>query len=129
MPRQIAEILYHRAADLAVRPWIDTHPHLHRYVAIAGIASASAFVPPFHPSSPEVVCVEIMTQLEHDQSTPSGLMVDDHHPADPDRQNHRRGLAGGIEFETIYTAVARANPGRTSQRRISSVGRLVGGPL
>src|SRR6478752_10778706 len=86
MPRQIAEILYHRAADLAVRPWIDTHPHLHRYVAIAGIASASAFVPPFHPSSPEVVCVEIMTQLEHDQSTPSGLMVDDHHPADPDRK-------------------------------------------
>ena len=130
MPRQIAEILDHRAVDLAVRPRIDTHPHIHRHAAIAGIASRpaiSAFHPPFHTSSPQVVCVKIVTQLEHDQPTPSGLMADDHHAADPDRQNHRRGLAGGIEFETVYTAVARANPGRTSQRRISSVGRLVGG--
>ena len=42
MPRQIAEILDHRAADLAVRPRIDTHPHIHRHVAIAGIASRRA---------------------------------------------------------------------------------------
>ena len=28
--------------------------------------------------------MKIMTQLEHDQLTPSGLMVHDHHPADPE---------------------------------------------
>jgi hypothetical protein len=38
------------------------------------------------------VRVKIVTQLEHDQLTPHGIMVHDHHPADPDRQNHRRGL-------------------------------------
>ena len=27
--------------------------------------------------------MKIVTQLEHDQLTPSGLMVHDHHPADP----------------------------------------------
>jgi hypothetical protein len=27
--------------------------------------------------------VKIVAQLEHDQLTPSGLMVHDHHPADP----------------------------------------------
>jgi hypothetical protein len=105
MPRQIAEILDHSAADLAVCPRIDTHPHIHRHAAIAGIASrpASAFPPPCHPSSPQVVCVKIVTQLEHDQPTPSGLMADDHHPADPDRQNHRRGL--------VRKSVFRVRPG------------------
>src|SRR6185436_14528844 len=39
MPRQIAEILDHSAADFAVRPRIHTHPHIHRHPAIAGIAS------------------------------------------------------------------------------------------
>src|ERR1700694_5209764 len=45
MPRQITEILDHSAADLAVRPRIHTHPHIHRHAAVAGIASrpASAF--------------------------------------------------------------------------------------
>jgi integrase len=54
MPRQIAEILHDSAADLAVRPRIDTHPHIHRHGAVAGIASlpASAFHPSSHPSSP-----------------------------------------------------------------------------
>src|SRR5258708_1647459 len=54
LPRQIAEILDHSAADLAVRPGIDTHPHIHRHAAIAGIASrrASALHPSSHPSSP-----------------------------------------------------------------------------
>ncbi len=54
MPRQIAEILDHSAADLAVCPRIYTHPHIHRDAAVAGIASrpASAFHPSFHPSSP-----------------------------------------------------------------------------
>ena len=93
MPRQIAEILDHRAADFAVGPRIDTHPHIHRHPAVAGIASrrASAFRPSSHPSSPRVVRVKIVTQLEHDHLTPHGIMVHDH-PADPDRQNHRRGL-------------------------------------
>ena len=52
---------------------------------IAGIAShpGSAFHPSFHPSSPSVVRVKIVTQLEHDQLTPSGLMVHDHHPCRP----------------------------------------------
>ena len=46
MPRQIAEILDDSAADLAVGPRIDTHPHIHRHGAVAGIASrpASAFL-------------------------------------------------------------------------------------
>ena len=54
MPRQIAEILDDSAADLAVRPRIHTHPHIHRNGAIPGIASrpASAFHPSSHPSSP-----------------------------------------------------------------------------
>ena len=39
LPREIAEILDHRAADLAVRPRIYTHPHIHRHGAIAGIAN------------------------------------------------------------------------------------------
>jgi hypothetical protein len=54
MPRQITEILDHSAADLAVRPRIYTHPHIHRHGAIAGIASrpTSAFRPPFHHLSP-----------------------------------------------------------------------------
>jgi hypothetical protein len=54
MPRQIAEILDHSAADLAVRPRMHTHPHIHRHAAIAGIAGrrASAFHPSLHPSSP-----------------------------------------------------------------------------
>ncbi len=39
MPRQIAEILDHSAADLAVRPRIHAHPHIHRHAALAGIAS------------------------------------------------------------------------------------------
>ena len=33
MPRQIAEILDDSAADLAVRPRIHTHPHIHRHAA------------------------------------------------------------------------------------------------
>ena len=33
LPRQIAEILDHSAADLAVRPRIHTHPHIHRHVS------------------------------------------------------------------------------------------------
>ena len=54
LPRQIAEILDHSAADLAVRARIHTHPHIHRHGAVAGIASrpARAFHPSFHPSSP-----------------------------------------------------------------------------
>jgi hypothetical protein len=54
MPRQITEILDHSAADLAVRPRIHTHPHIHRDAAVAGIASrpGSAFHPSSHPSSP-----------------------------------------------------------------------------
>jgi hypothetical protein len=40
------------------------------------------------------VRVKIVAQLEHDQLTPSGLMVHDHHPADPDRQIHRCDLRG-----------------------------------
>jgi hypothetical protein len=53
MPRQIAEILDHSAADLTVRPRIHTHPHIHRHAALAGIASrpASAFHPSSHLSS------------------------------------------------------------------------------
>jgi hypothetical protein len=38
--------------------------------------------------------VKIVAHLEHDQLTRSGLMVGDHHPADPQRQNHRRDLRG-----------------------------------
>ena len=41
----------------------------------------------------------IAAQLEHDQLTPSGLMVFDHHPADPDRQNHRRCV--GLSFAQV----------------------------
>src|SRR5271168_3357610 len=54
VPRQIAEILDHSPPDLAVRPRIYTHPHIHRHAAIAGIVSrpASVFHPSFHPSSP-----------------------------------------------------------------------------
>ena len=54
LPRQIAEILDHSAADLAVRARIHTHPHIHRHGAVAGIASrpVSAFHPSSHPSSP-----------------------------------------------------------------------------
>jgi hypothetical protein len=54
MPRQIAEVLDHSAADLAVRPRIDTHPRIHRHGAIADITSrpASAFRRSSHPSSP-----------------------------------------------------------------------------
>src|SRR5258705_9757822 len=48
LPRQIAEILDHSAADLAVRPRIHTHPHIHRHAAVAG-RRASAFYPSFHP--------------------------------------------------------------------------------
>jgi hypothetical protein len=53
LPRQIAEILDHSAADLAVCPRMHTHPHIHRHGAIAGITSrrASAFYPSSHPSS------------------------------------------------------------------------------
>src|SRR4029077_7316244 len=78
---------------------IDTHPHIHRQPAGAGIASrrASALQPSSHPSSTRVARVKIVTQLEHDQLTPHGIMVvHDHHPADRDRQNHRRGLRGSI---------------------------------
>jgi hypothetical protein len=76
MPRQIAEILDHRAANLAVRPRIHTHPHIHRHGAIASIASrpASAFRPSSHPSSPQIVCVKIVTQLEHDH-WPAGVLT------------------------------------------------------
>jgi len=54
MGRHLTEILDHSAADIAVRSRIDTHPHIHRYVAIAGITSrpASAFITSSHPSSP-----------------------------------------------------------------------------
>jgi hypothetical protein len=54
VPRQIAEILDHSPPDLAVRPRIYMHPHIHRHAAIAGIASrpARVFHPSFHPSSP-----------------------------------------------------------------------------
>ena len=54
MPREIAEILKHSAADLTVRPRIHTHPHIHRQAAVAGITGrpASALRPSFHPSSP-----------------------------------------------------------------------------
>jgi hypothetical protein len=95
VPRHVAEVLDHSAADLAVRPRIDTHPHIHRHPAVAGIASrrASAFHPSSHPSSPKVVRLKIVTQLEHHQLTPHGIMVHDHHTADPDRQNHRRACA------------------------------------
>ena len=41
MARQIAEILDHSAADLAVRPRIHTHPHVQRHAAIAAIAGPS----------------------------------------------------------------------------------------
>src|SRR6478672_11132799 len=47
LPRHVAEVLDHRAADLAVCPRIHTHPHVHRHPAVAGIVSrpASAFQP------------------------------------------------------------------------------------
>jgi hypothetical protein len=108
MARQIAEILDHSAADLAVRPRIHTHPRIHRHAAVAGIASrrASAFHPSSHPSSPRVVRVKMVTQLEHDQRTPHGIMVHDHHPADPDRQNHRRVLVTVTMVGMAPTAVA-----------------------
>ena len=41
LPRHVAEILDHSAADLAVRPRIHTHPHIHRHAAVAGIAGPS----------------------------------------------------------------------------------------
>jgi hypothetical protein len=77
---------------------MHTHPHIHRHGAGAGIASrpASAFHPSSHPSSPRVVREKIVTQLEHDQLTPHGLMVHDHHPADPDRQNQLATCVGLI---------------------------------
>nr|WP_325499512.1 hypothetical protein [Mycobacterium sp.] len=54
VPDHIAKIFDHSATDLSVRPWIYTHPRIHRHAAIAGIASypSSAFYPSFHPSSP-----------------------------------------------------------------------------
>src|SRR5258705_2674356 len=54
MPRQVAEILDHSAADLAVRPRMHTHPHIHRHGAISGIASRppSELHPSCHPPSP-----------------------------------------------------------------------------
>ena len=40
--------------------------------------------------------MKIVTQFEHDQLTPSGLMVHDHHPADPDRQTTVAACVGSI---------------------------------
>jgi hypothetical protein len=76
MPGQIAEILDHNAADLAVRPRMHTYPHIHSHGAIAGIAScrASALHPSLHPSSRYGVRVKIVARLEHDQLTQSGLV-------------------------------------------------------
>jgi hypothetical protein len=49
--------------------------------------------------------VKIGAQLEHDQLTPSGLMVHEHHPSNLDRQNHRRvsgSLGGGESHRTQH---------------------------
>jgi hypothetical protein len=40
--------------------------------------------------------VKIVAQLEHNQLTPSGLMVHDHHPPDPDRQTTVAACVGSI---------------------------------
>jgi hypothetical protein len=122
MHRQIAEILDHSAADLAVRPWTHTHPHIHSHGAVAGIASgrASACHPSLHPSSRYGVRVKVVARFEHDQLTQSGLMVHDHHPADPDRHNHRRGLRG-VEL--------RAGPVACGSTRAPNLANAVSAPM
>jgi len=68
------------------------------------------------------VGVKIVTQLEHDRLTPHGIMVHDYHPADPDRQNHRRGL-GRVELRRRAVAEARR---RDIQRLLLKLGVLLG---
>jgi hypothetical protein len=65
--------------------------------------------------------VTIGAQLEHDQLTPSRLMVHEHHPSNPDRQNHRRvsrSLGGGEKTRMKWAASALEVDLETKYRRL-----------